>query len=89
MVGRRAQGQSITLYRGHDSIQDIVRDLFHTLGRYHEHQRPDRDDYVTINWENIKPGIYAWNSFNGLCIVLEVLGASTMQQAKTHRGIWR
>ena len=30
--------------------------LFHVLGRYHEHQRPDRDQYVMINWNNIKEG---------------------------------
>ncbi len=28
----------------------------HLLGVGHEHQRPDRDQYVGINWENIKSG---------------------------------
>ena len=26
------------------------------LGFHHEHQRWDRDDYVTVHYENIKPG---------------------------------
>lgn len=31
--------------------------FFHLLGRYNEHQRPDRDAHIGINWENIIPGL--------------------------------
>lgn len=31
----------------------IEHEICHALGMMHEQQRPDRDDYVTINWNNL------------------------------------
>jgi hypothetical protein len=31
----------------------VVHELGHTLGLAHEHQRPDRDNFVTIVWANV------------------------------------
>lgn len=31
----------------------IVHELFHVLGFFHEHTRPDRDDSVRIVWRNV------------------------------------
>ena len=39
------------------SVKNTFHTLLHVLGKYHEHQRPDRDQYITIQWQNIKPGI--------------------------------
>lgn len=34
----------------------IMHELLHTLGFYHEHMSPLRDDYIIVNWENVTPG---------------------------------
>ena len=30
-----------------------MHELFHALGRFHEQNRPDRDDYVTVDKSNV------------------------------------
>ena len=32
----------------------VVHEMLHILGFGHEHQRPDRDDFITVLWSNIK-----------------------------------
>ena len=38
--------------------KELLHMLFHVLGRYHEHERPDRDKYIDIIQENIIEGIH-------------------------------
>ncbi|ETN59684.1 zinc metalloproteinase nas-14 [Anopheles darlingi] len=33
----------------------IQHELLHVLGLFHEHTRPDRDEYVEVFWDNIEP----------------------------------
>ena len=32
----------------------VVHELLHVLGVSHEQVRPDRDDYLTVNWPNLQ-----------------------------------
>jgi len=46
------------LYNGATCINRgvIAHELFHALGVDHEQSRSDRDNFVTINWNNIESG---------------------------------
>ncbi|KAM8846635.1 meprin A subunit beta-like [Synchiropus picturatus] len=49
-------GQNISLGRSCHSIGTVERHFLRTLGFYPEHVRPDRDDFITIVYENIREG---------------------------------
>ena len=55
-VGRRGTGpQQLNLEPGTYCMwkQTIQHEFMHALGLYHMQARPDRDQYVTIHWNNI------------------------------------
>ena len=37
----------------------IIHEMMHSMGFFHEHNRPDRDNFVKVNWENIQPRAYS------------------------------
>ena len=41
----------------HMSFKSVIHMLFHILGRYHEHQRADKDCYISVIKENVIEGI--------------------------------
>jgi len=56
-IGRGGGFQKINIQNpGCTSSGTIVHEFIHALGFWHEQARKDRDNYVRILWNNIKPG---------------------------------
>ena len=56
-VGKRGGQQSINYPQWClDRFGSTLHEMLHALGFHHEQSRYDRDDYVTIMWENIEAG---------------------------------
>ncbi|EFN88281.1 Zinc metalloproteinase nas-14 [Harpegnathos saltator] len=57
LVGRHNHGQVLNLQNPgcvHHGV--VVHEIMHALGFYHQQSAADRDDWVTIHWDNIKFG---------------------------------
>ncbi|XP_018367757.1 PREDICTED: zinc metalloproteinase nas-15-like [Trachymyrmex cornetzi] len=57
LVGRHGHGQVLNLQNPgciHHGV--VVHELMHALGFYHQQSAANRDEWVTIHWENIKLG---------------------------------
>ena len=56
-VGKRGNGpQAISIGKNCNKFGIVVHELGHVVGFWHEHTRPDREDWVTIIRENIMTG---------------------------------
>jgi Astacin (Peptidase family M12A)/Bacterial tandem repeat domain 1 len=60
-VGRQTLAQTINLSSG-CSTGNVIHEIGHAIGLWHEQSREDRDSHVQILWQNITPG--AENNFN-------------------------
>ena len=52
--------QVISIGFGCERLGTVVHETMHALGFFHEHTRPDRDKYITLDWSNIEQG--KWNT---------------------------
>ncbi|KFD50587.1 hypothetical protein M513_08536 [Trichuris suis] len=57
-VGRSGGRQMLSLDDGCVIYRTVIHELMHSVGFWHEHERPDRDSYVEIIWQNIRQGQY-------------------------------
>ncbi|XP_056284827.1 zinc metalloproteinase nas-4-like [Pseudoliparis swirei] len=49
-------GDQPLYYSSKCRVGNLCHELIHALGLHHEHTREDRDEHITVQWENIVPG---------------------------------
>ena len=66
-LNRRKRAQYLPINYKTALIREILRMILRSLGRYYEHQRPDRYHYISIKWRNIAQGMHRINTLQFHC----------------------
>lgn len=53
-IGMKIGAQTINLEASKFDFSTVIHEIGHAIGFYHEQSRTDRDNYVTIQWNNIQ-----------------------------------
>ncbi|KAH7694038.1 metalloprotease 1 precursor, partial [Aphelenchoides avenae] len=48
--------QDVSIGDGCETFGNVAHEVAHALGVLHHHNRPDRDDYITVQSQNVAPG---------------------------------
>lgn len=63
-IGYQGGKQTVSLDQ-YISVGSVIHEMGHTVGLYHEHCRKDRNQYLSIQWNNIQDGqAYNFNIYN-------------------------
>lgn len=57
-VGRRDGGQVVNLQGRCVQHGVVIHELLHALGFHHQQSASDRDEFVKIHWQNIRPSTF-------------------------------
>ena len=55
-VGQNGGKQEISIGHDCEKTDIVLHEILHALGFWHVQSRTDRDDYVTVHYENIESG---------------------------------
>ncbi|CAH1794671.1 unnamed protein product [Owenia fusiformis] len=86
-IGRSGGAQTLSIGRGCERIGTVMHEFLHALGFYHEQSRSDRDNFVTINWSNIRRGTEG--NFRKLAVGrIDLLGTNYNYNSVMHYGAY-
>lgn len=55
-IGVVGGSQYLSIGSGCENMGIVCHEMMHAIGIWHEQSRPDRDDYVQIEWQNVESG---------------------------------
>ncbi|CAH1773098.1 unnamed protein product [Owenia fusiformis] len=56
-IGMKGLDQELSLGTGCNQVGTMMHEILHAIGVSHQHTRNDRDDYVKVNWSQIKASV--------------------------------